>query len=308
LPGKLIERPWVNFGHNRSEAFNYAKEFGDWILTIDADMVVNIEVWAFNNLDESLDAYYILQQNGNLNYFNLRLFNSKSNWAFTLLDGSPKTSRFIRSVEICDIGDGGSKVDKFQRDIRLLTDDLLNDPNNSRTLFYLGQSLFDIGEYDQAIKYYDKCYNISTWEEEKWYCLYKLGQIAIHTNQDHTKVNQFMLTAWLERPSRIEPVFELAMYYKQRNEWEKVYRLLLICEQTGYPKDDILFIVSDYYEYARLHDELSLATYWTSRYKESFKHVHSVASSGSYYKNHKERIDTNFRIINEKYLELGINK
>ena len=31
IPGELYERPWKNFGENRSEAFNLAKGKGDFI-------------------------------------------------------------------------------------------------------------------------------------------------------------------------------------------------------------------------------------------------------------------------------------
>ena len=37
LPGELIERPWVDFAHNRNEALELAKKHGDFALIIDAD-------------------------------------------------------------------------------------------------------------------------------------------------------------------------------------------------------------------------------------------------------------------------------
>ena len=39
----VVERPWVNFGHNRSEAFALARGTADWLLALDADMTVEIE-------------------------------------------------------------------------------------------------------------------------------------------------------------------------------------------------------------------------------------------------------------------------
>ena len=39
-PGELIERPWVNFGHNRNEALSLARRWGEWILLTDADMIL----------------------------------------------------------------------------------------------------------------------------------------------------------------------------------------------------------------------------------------------------------------------------
>ena len=37
LPGELLERPWVNFGHNRTEALHLARGRADYVLVIDAD-------------------------------------------------------------------------------------------------------------------------------------------------------------------------------------------------------------------------------------------------------------------------------
>ena len=47
-------------------------------------------------------------------------------------------------VFIQDIGDGGAKADKFNRDVRLLKDGLAKEPNNERYLFYLANSLKDL--------------------------------------------------------------------------------------------------------------------------------------------------------------------
>ena len=37
LPGQLVERPWVDFAHNRSEALALARPHGTYTLIIDAD-------------------------------------------------------------------------------------------------------------------------------------------------------------------------------------------------------------------------------------------------------------------------------
>src|ERR1700689_420174 len=40
IPGELYERPWRNFGHNRSEALKLAQGHADYIWVIDADDTV----------------------------------------------------------------------------------------------------------------------------------------------------------------------------------------------------------------------------------------------------------------------------
>ena len=54
IPGQLHERPWRNFGHNRSEALALAQGRGDYIWVMDADdaVVGNID---FTGL--TADAY-----------------------------------------------------------------------------------------------------------------------------------------------------------------------------------------------------------------------------------------------------------
>ena len=56
----------------------------------------------------------------------------------------------LHSIRINDIGDGGCKEDKFERDIRLLEDDLKNDPNNTRTHFYLASSYKNSGNINKG--------------------------------------------------------------------------------------------------------------------------------------------------------------
>ena len=43
LPGKLHERPWRDFAHNRTEALELARPHGEYVLIIDADDVLEFE-------------------------------------------------------------------------------------------------------------------------------------------------------------------------------------------------------------------------------------------------------------------------
>src|SRR6478735_7811699 len=40
VPGELIERPWVDFAHNRSEALEFARGKSDYLFVLDADDVL----------------------------------------------------------------------------------------------------------------------------------------------------------------------------------------------------------------------------------------------------------------------------
>ena len=65
IPGELHERPWVNFGHNRTELCQLAMGKADYLLLLDADMTLTLDGFDKNSLVE--DGYH-LQYSGPLDY------------------------------------------------------------------------------------------------------------------------------------------------------------------------------------------------------------------------------------------------
>jgi hypothetical protein len=59
IPGELFERPWKNFGHNRTEALELARGRADYAFVVDADEVLELPV-DFSVPALSLDAYSLL--------------------------------------------------------------------------------------------------------------------------------------------------------------------------------------------------------------------------------------------------------
>ena len=68
-----------------------------------------------------------------------------------------------------DHASGSNRVDKFERDIRLLSKALKKEPDNQRYWFYLAQSYRDAGRTAEAAKTYAKRAEMGGWDEEAWY-------------------------------------------------------------------------------------------------------------------------------------------
>lgn len=169
--GVIIDRPWVNFGHNRTEAFNLAREYGDWVLCIDADQRLVGEIPTA--LDKSIDGYSLMIKNGNVIYRYIKLFNSEKDWIYsgptheypTFIDEQPKTGD-IDSLLVNDLSWQYVRPDKFTMDIELLSNALEKEPENSRYLFYLGNSYRDAEMDIEAINAYNKRLTIGGWLPE----------------------------------------------------------------------------------------------------------------------------------------------
>src|SRR4051794_7539625 len=64
LPGELHERPWRDFGHNRTEALALARAWADYSLMIDADETFDVAAgFAFPEL--TADGYYACHRGSN---------------------------------------------------------------------------------------------------------------------------------------------------------------------------------------------------------------------------------------------------
>ena len=152
IPGEVISEPFKNFGYNRTFALKAARNKATYALLLDADMIFKIEP-TFNKQNLSKDAYMIIQKGGGLNYHNTRLIRldidakciGPTHEYYDLPPGSQNEK--LESIWIEDIGDGGSKTNKFERDIKLLQDGIKDEPNNGRYYFYLANSYFNTGRH-----------------------------------------------------------------------------------------------------------------------------------------------------------------
>jgi len=254
LPGEVISRPWVNFGHNRTEAFNEARKWAEWILLIDADMTLIVNNFDTSQLDTKITGYQIMQKNNSLSYYNTRILNSKFNWEcigvtheYFSVKGATSNINKLESLTINDIGDGGSKSDKFERDIALLTQGLIDEPTNGRYMFYLAQSYKDTQRFTEAIEWYEKRILISGWYEEVWYSHYMIALCYIKLEM-FEKAEEWVLTGYSYHPHRSEAIYEMCKAYRIIGNTKKAYDFYLLGKNIPYPKNDVLFISHKVYE------------------------------------------------------------
>jgi glycosyltransferase involved in cell wall biosynthesis len=163
IPGKVIVEPFKNFCHNRNFAMKSCLGMSDFVLLLDADMCFKV-----NNFDKKqlleYDSFCILQGNDSFYYYNMRIVKNNGLYNYVgvtheYIDTPPNNrNRNLNREElfINDIGDGGSKSDKFERDVRLLLDGIKEEPNNVRYHFYLANSYHDLGRFGEAINMYKK--------------------------------------------------------------------------------------------------------------------------------------------------------
>ena len=265
IDGKIIEEPFKNFGHNRTVALNAAKDMADYLLFLDADMKLVIDP-EFDKSKLTADVYTFAQGSNTFNYFNVRLIKTSLNFRcigstheYYDITGSRKEEQ-LRTIKINDIGDGGCKEDKFTRDIRLLEEDLKENPKNERTYFYLANSYKNAGNLEKAIENYKKRIAIGGWIEENWYSRLELGKCYMKTGKEADAIKTW-LEAYGYHPKRAENVYEIVKHYRIKGQQQLSYIFYKLAKEIPYPSDNVLFIHKDVYNYL-LDYEFSIIAYY----------------------------------------------
>lgn len=253
IPGKVVTEPFRDFGYNRSFALSQCDQ-GDYVLLLDADMVLqfgpkfNRDQW-YENIGK-YDAHLILQGSSKFNYKNIRIVRNHMHanyWGVTheylvIPNGKTQGSFDASTVFINDIGDGGSKTDKFIRDIRLLTKGLEENPGNHRYTFYLANSYRDSGQKTKAIEIYKQRIQLGGWIEEVWYSCYSIGMLYKDLGCMEKAIFYWM-EAFTKFNKRIDNLYEIVHYYRSNCAYELAYMFYAIAdEKRRQHNDDFLFM------------------------------------------------------------------
>ena len=156
IPGELHERPWRNFGHNRTEALTLAQGHADYIWVMDADDTI-VGTPDFTRLTADIYSAALLRRQR-------RLLASRCCSA----TGRPCAGRASPTSTPCaddpcvvERLDGDYHIEdrhlstrnlsgeKYARDRDLLLAELERNPEDTRSAFYLAQSLLLSGRFGQ---------------------------------------------------------------------------------------------------------------------------------------------------------------
>jgi len=281
IKGEIHDRPWKNFGWNRTEAFKYAKNKGDYVWVIDADDLVEGK---FSLPDVMIhDSYALIYGNsvsdGHV-YWRTQLFKNNLDWIYKgvlheypeLATKQSDTNKRLEG-EYCirsrRLGDR-NKIDptaKALKDAATLIKGLKDEPDNDRYWFYLGQSYMDACEWEKAIEAYDKRISMQRWDEEVYFSLYRKA-MAFTELDKWDKALETYLEAYNYRPTRAESLYKIAFHYRMNKQYTSGYLFAKLASEIDLPKDS-LFVSQSVYNWQSL-DERSVCASWIGKKQESY--------------------------------------
>ena len=273
-PGILHERPWVNFGHNRTELLELARATpAEWFFMMDADDILMCNE-AFADKLQPFDTYTITFHRGSLTYRRPAIFAAKSPWTFkgALHEYAHLDTERQATFGKLDIwvdarveGARSKNPNKYRDDALSLESHFQRSPD-SRTAFYCAQSWRDANESEKAIQWYLTRTTMGGWNQEIYVSYLNLVRLS------HELEAKFKY-AWasLEICPRLEAVHSVLEYTRKLSLWSKqAFALGEACAelQDTPTKDKDQDLFAEHVE-PQFYDELSIHSFYTNHHKEA---------------------------------------
>lgn len=273
IPGELHERPWRDFGHNRSEAMQLAQGHCDYIWVMDADDVL-VGRPEFRNL--TADTYLMLIDDGVL-YWRRQLFRDGVPWRYqgvlhelAVCDSPTTEARLGGDFRVLSRRIGGRNLDpdKYRRDAEVLLAEVNRNPDDPRSVFYLAQSYYCYGDWVNSRKWDERRTEMGGWAEEVYYSAFRVAEAMAASNEPWPEVQDAYLRAWNIRPSRAEALHALARHHRIAGRYALGHLFAEKAASLPLP-EDILFVNGSVHGWRAL-DEQAVCASWIGKQAEAF--------------------------------------
>jgi hypothetical protein len=269
IPGELHERPWRNFGHNRTEALNLAQGHGDYIWVLDADDTV-VGTPDFTQL--SADAYMVRYRAGDLTFWRPQLFRDGARVRYEgVVHESPVGEpAYVYArlegeyhIEYRQLGSRSQDPQKYARDADLLLAEVERNPEDVRSVLLLSQSYFNVGDFANARKWFRRWLEMSSWrkDEQVYDSMWRVAEAMAQLGEPWPGVQDAYLKAWESRPTRAEPLHAIAFRYRVEQRYRLGYLFAKRAAEIPLPEQDLLFVSAEVYAW-RATDEQAICASW----------------------------------------------
>lgn len=295
IPGEVYLSDWKGFGKSRSEAIENCMGKATYAWMIDADDKIDGNFVYPQQME--MDAYSLRLGNPGFSWFRNQIFrvdNRDRQWSYVgvlheyahLETVKPEEYRVVKIsegdyfVNARTLGARNVGIDpkeKYSRDAEVLLSALTNEedpnyePTNVRYQFYLAQSYFDSQQLEKSFEAYEKRVSMGGWEEEVWFSKFRMAMIKGMLGGTWPEIKELFLDAFEYRPQRAEPLYEISRTYRAMDKPKLAYLYAKQGCEVSYPKNDILFIGQDVYDW-KILDEFAA----TAFYMNDFQNGHTA--------------------------------
>jgi hypothetical protein len=286
LPGKLLTRPWVNFGHNRTEALRDAERVVSepcyvpsnapmYVLVLDADQTFHGDL---SGLDPAADVHEIMLHGFAHGAYPMRKltrvgcgcsYTGATHEEFVLPAGA-KVAR-LDTGHMVEHADSSRRKSgrKATEDQALLEQALVADPENVRAAFYLACLYRDTGQHEKALSMFLRRANMGGYWQERYVAWCNAGRLHEQLRHPWSVTERAFDEAIEIDPSRAEAHCDQAAFFRRAQLFNKAYAAAKRAASKTLP-DYALFPERHKYGWMP-RDEMALAMFNLGNFAEAVR-------------------------------------
>jgi len=264
--GNLYQEPFINFKDSRNRLLDLAGDKCKFILMLDDTYIVegNLrDFLIFVRGDQYSSSFTLFINSYDTQYCSNRIIKTKSKLRYiykiheiisdknNIMVTIPYNISYITDLNF-DYMEKRTK-DRNEIDLKLLFEELEENPENPRTYFYLGQTYYQMYKYQESFDYYikrSKIYNTG-FIQERLSSLLRAAKIAnFKLNKPWNECEELYLKSYQIDNTRPESLYFIGVHYYLINDFKKAFNYLKIAFKLGIPEDsqfDLVPIIYNHY-------------------------------------------------------------
>lgn len=251
--GNLYQEPFINFRDSRNRLLDLAGTTCKFNVMLDDTYVIQGNLRNYLNIvrgDQYSDSYTIYIQSYDNLYGSNRIIKSLSGlrYIYTIHEiiNDKNNINVLVPLNISKIEDKTYNymekrtLERKQLDLKLLYNELINDPNNPRNNYYLAQTYYILKDYEKAFYYFNKRsedINIGFFYE-RYDAMFECARFAdIYLKKPWDECYKLYNRAINLYPNRADPYYFIGIHYFLENNLNKAYEYFKIGFNIGFTID-----------------------------------------------------------------------
>jgi FkbM family methyltransferase len=250
--GNLYQEPFINFRDSRNRLLDLAGTQCKFNTMLDDTYVIQGNLRKFLNEvrgDQYSDSFTLFIQSDDTSYGSNRIIKSLSGLRYVHKIHEVITDRnninIVIPIHISKIEDRRfdymekRTMERKQLDLKLLYEEVDDDPNNPRSYYYLAQTYNILEEYEKCFYYFNKrCeYINSGFLQERYDAAFEAARMAnFKLNKPWDECYELYNRAFKIDESRPEPMYFIGIHYYLDNDLNNAYKYLKKGFEIGYPE------------------------------------------------------------------------
>jgi predicted O-methyltransferase YrrM/tetratricopeptide (TPR) repeat protein len=249
--GNLYQEPFINFKDSRNKLLELAGTKCKFNLMLDDTYIIKGNLREFLNevrSDQYSNSFTLFIHSDDTKYGSNRITKSNSGLKYihkiheVITEQNniniviPENRAYIFD-EIYDYMNTRT-MDRKQLDLKLLFEEIDEDPTNPRAYYYLGQTYNQLEDYEKAFFYFMKrCeFSNSGFIQERFDAVFEAARIAnFKLNKPWDECEQLYNNAFKIDESRPEPLYFIGIHYYLENNLNKAYIYFKKAFEIGFP-------------------------------------------------------------------------